>query len=83
MCVSGQAEKPEAGRACFLLKYLIYPDMAPLPPLDMADVMQPSLVAPVVAWLCHEDCEDNGSVIEIAGGWAAKCKPMVETHSIQ
>ena len=36
--------------------------------------MRPSLVAPVVAWLCHEDCQDNGSVIEAAGGWAGKCE---------
>ena len=41
---------------------------------DLADLMQPSLVAPVVAWLCHEDCRDNGSVIEAAGGWAGKCE---------
>ena len=41
---------------------------------DLADLMQPSLVAPVVAWLCHEDCQDNGSVIEAAGGWAGKCE---------
>ena len=41
---------------------------------DLADLMRPSLVAPVVAWLCHEDCQDNGSVIEAAGGWAGKCE---------
>ena len=41
---------------------------------DLADLMRPSLVAPVVAWLCHEDCRDNGSVIEAAGGWAGKCE---------
>ena len=41
---------------------------------DLADLMRPSLVAPVVAWLCHEDCPDNGSVIEAAGGWAGKCE---------
>ena len=34
--------------------------------------MRPDLVAPVVAWLCHESCQDNGSVIEAAAGWAGK-----------
>ena len=29
-------------------------------------------MAPVVAWLCHKNCEDNGSVIEAAGGWVGK-----------
>lgn len=25
------------------------------------------------AYLCHESCEENGSIIESAGGWAGKC----------
>ena len=44
-----------------------------LPP-DVASMLQPELIAPVVAWLCHEDCLDNGSVIESAGGWAGEYK---------
>lgn len=44
-----------------------------LPP-DMMEGMRPDLVAPVVLWLCHESCEDNGSVIEAAAGWVGKCK---------
>lgn len=35
--------------------------------------MKPELIAPVVVWLCHEDCEENGSIIESAAGWATKC----------
>lgn len=35
--------------------------------------LKPELIAPVVVWLCHEDCEDNGSIIESAAGWATKC----------
>lgn len=38
----------------------------------MMEGMRPDLVAPVVAWLCHESCQDNGSVIEAAAGWAGK-----------
>lgn len=31
-------------------------------------------VAPVVAWLCHADCKDNGSVYEVAGGWVGRVR---------
>lgn len=33
---------------------------------------EPSLIAPVVAFLCHETNEDNGGVIISAAGWATK-----------
>lgn len=42
-----------------------------LPP-DLYAALKPELIAPVVAWLCHEDCPDNGSVIDAAAGWAGK-----------
>ncbi|GFR18537.1 hypothetical protein TNCT_362401 [Trichonephila clavata] len=42
-----------------------------LPP-DIFDLLKPSLVSPVVAWLCHESCEDTGGVFEAAGGWVGK-----------
>lgn len=44
-----------------------------LPPEIFAE-LRPSLIAPVVAWLCHEDNEDNGSIIDSGAGWAAKCQ---------
>lgn len=34
--------------------------------------LKPKLIAPVVVYLCHEDCEDNGAIIESAAGWATK-----------
>ncbi|XP_034472898.1 peroxisomal multifunctional enzyme type 2 [Drosophila innubila] len=34
--------------------------------------LKPSLIAPVVVYLCHESCTDNGSYIESAAGWATK-----------
>ncbi|XP_062545364.1 peroxisomal multifunctional enzyme type 2-like isoform X1 [Armigeres subalbatus] len=34
--------------------------------------LKPKLIAPVVAYLCHESCEDNGTIIESAAGWATK-----------
>jgi 3-hydroxyacyl-CoA dehydrogenase/3a,7a,12a-trihydroxy-5b-cholest-24-enoyl-CoA hydratase len=42
-----------------------------LPP-DLHAALKPELIAPVVAWLCHEECQDNGSIIEAAAGLAAK-----------
>ncbi|GFY59938.1 hypothetical protein TNIN_378221 [Trichonephila inaurata madagascariensis] len=42
-----------------------------LPP-DIFDLLKPSLVSPVVAWLCHESCEDTGGIFEAAGGWIGK-----------
>jgi 3-hydroxyacyl-CoA dehydrogenase/3a,7a,12a-trihydroxy-5b-cholest-24-enoyl-CoA hydratase len=42
--------------------------------IDLLESLKPELIAPVVAWLCHEDCIENGAIIEAAGGWAGKCK---------
>lgn len=41
-------------------------------PDDFFDQLKPHLIAPVVAYLCHENTEDNGNVIESACGWATK-----------
>ncbi|KAI5708943.1 hypothetical protein M8J76_006749 [Diaphorina citri] len=43
-----------------------------LPP-DFFEELRPDLIAPVVAWLCHEECPENGTIIDSAVGWAAKC----------
>ncbi|XP_077299501.1 peroxisomal multifunctional enzyme type 2-like isoform X1 [Arctopsyche grandis] len=42
-----------------------------LPP-DLFQELRPELIAPVVAYLCHESCEDTGAIIDSAVGWAAK-----------
>lgn len=34
--------------------------------------LKPKLIAPVVAFLCHESNTDNGAIIESAAGWATK-----------
>lgn len=31
------------------------------------------MIAPVVAFLCHESCTENGCIVESAAGWAGKC----------
>ncbi|CAG9821656.1 unnamed protein product [Phaedon cochleariae] len=43
-----------------------------LPP-DLYNELRPELIAPVVAYLCHESCQENGSIIESAAGWAGRC----------
>jgi len=40
----------------------------------MMDPMQPELVAPLVLWLCHEDCNVTGQLFECGGGWMARCE---------
>ncbi|MCB2079937.1 MAG: SDR family NAD(P)-dependent oxidoreductase [Novosphingobium sp.] len=35
--------------------------------------MGPELVAPTVAWLCHEDCTVSGEMIAAIGGRVARC----------
>lgn len=41
---------------------------------DFFTQLKPELIAPVVFWLCHENCAENGSIIESALGWAGKCE---------
>ena len=42
--------------------------------LEMETLMPVKDVAPIVAYLCHESFEENGSVIETTGGWVTKIK---------
>ena len=44
--------------------------------IDFFEQLKPELIAPVVMWLCHEKCTENGSIIESAIGWTGKCKCM-------
>merc|ERR1712062_148391 len=39
-------------------------------PEEMFAKLSPEHIAPIVAWLCHEDCQDSGKVIEALAGWA-------------
>jgi len=34
-------------------------------PKELVDALSPAFVSPLVAWLCHDDCEENGSVFEV------------------
>jgi len=37
-------------------------------------VLKPEAVAPMVAYLCHEACPDNGAVYECGGGWIGRLR---------
>jgi len=44
-----------------------------LPP-DLVAALKPEYVSPLVAWLCHESCEENGSLFEVGGGYVGKLR---------
>lgn len=41
-------------------------------PADLIDKLKPDYVAPFVAFLCHENCSENGSIYEVGAGYGAK-----------
>uniref|UniRef100_A0A8B9P1E3 Peroxisomal multifunctional enzyme type 2 n=1 Tax=Apteryx owenii TaxID=8824 RepID=A0A8B9P1E3_APTOW len=43
-------------------------------PQDMVDAFKPEYVAPLVLWLCHESCQENGSLFEVGAGWIGKLR---------
>jgi len=43
--------------------------------VGMMDPMRPEHVAPLILWLCHEDCDVSGQLFECGGGWMTRCKP--------
>lgn len=43
-------------------------------PPDILKTVQPEYVVPLVAFLCHDSCTENGSVFEVGGGYVAKLR---------
>ncbi|XP_011356578.1 peroxisomal multifunctional enzyme type 2 isoform X1 [Pteropus vampyrus] len=43
-------------------------------PEDILKALKPDYVAPLVLWLCHESCDENGGLFEVAGGWIGKLR---------
>ncbi|MBT8494444.1 MAG: SDR family NAD(P)-dependent oxidoreductase, partial [Deltaproteobacteria bacterium] len=44
-----------------------------LPP-NLIEALRPEFVSPLVAWLCHQDCEENGGLFEVGGGFFSKLR---------
>ncbi|MCB1689272.1 MAG: SDR family oxidoreductase [Halioglobus sp.] len=43
-------------------------------PDEIRQRLQPGHVSPLVAYLCHQDCAESGSLFEVGGGWYAKVR---------
>ncbi|XP_010632191.1 peroxisomal multifunctional enzyme type 2 isoform X1 [Fukomys damarensis] len=43
-------------------------------PEDIIQALKPEYVAPLVLWLCHESCEENGGLFEVGAGWIGKLR---------
>ena len=43
-------------------------------PKEMVDLWKPEYVAPIVNFLCHEECPCNGDIFESGGGFTAQVK---------
>jgi 3-hydroxyacyl-CoA dehydrogenase/3a,7a,12a-trihydroxy-5b-cholest-24-enoyl-CoA hydratase len=43
-------------------------------PPELLKLLQPEAVSPLVAWLCHEDCEETKGVFEVGAGFIAKLR---------
>lgn len=43
-------------------------------PKELTEALAPEYVSPLVAWLCHEDCQENGGLFEVGGGFFAKLR---------
>lgn len=44
-----------------------------LPP-DVLENLKPEYVTPLVAWLAHEECKENGGLFEVGGGYFGKLR---------
>ena len=43
-------------------------------PAEILEALKPELVAPFVAYLCHESSKENGSLFELGAGYCAKVR---------
>jgi (3R)-3-hydroxyacyl-CoA dehydrogenase / 3a,7a,12a-trihydroxy-5b-cholest-24-enoyl-CoA hydratase / enoyl-CoA hydratase 2 len=44
-----------------------------LPP-ELISSLKPEYVAPLVGWLCHEDCKETGGLFEVGAGYVGKLR---------
>ncbi|XP_031425960.1 peroxisomal multifunctional enzyme type 2 [Clupea harengus] len=43
-------------------------------PPDLLESLKAEYVAPLVLWLCHPDCQENGGLFEVGAGWIGKLR---------
>ena len=43
-------------------------------PKELIDALKPEYVSPLVAYLCAEECQENGALFEVGGGFVGKLR---------
>ncbi|XP_056130166.1 peroxisomal multifunctional enzyme type 2 [Lampris incognitus] len=43
-------------------------------PPNLVESLKAEYVAPLVLWLCHEQCEESGGLFEVGAGWIGKLR---------
>ncbi len=43
-------------------------------PKEVVDKIKPEFVAPLVAYLAHDSCQENGSIFEVGAGYVGKLR---------
>lgn len=43
-------------------------------PKEALEQLKPDYVVPLVGYLCHDSCQENGSVFEVGAGYMAKLR---------
>ena len=43
-------------------------------PKELVEQLKPEFVSPLVAWLCHDECEENGGLFEVGAGFMGKLR---------
>lgn len=43
-------------------------------PKEITEALRPEYVSPLVLWLSHEDCDENGGLFEVGGGFFGKLR---------
>lgn len=59
-----------------------------LHPLDLVQALKSEFVAPLVLWLCHEQCQENGGLFEVdafsvlySALYLLSCRPLGEERT--
>jgi hypothetical protein len=43
-------------------------------PKEALEQLKPDYVVPLVGYLCHDSCQENGSIFEVGAGYMAKLR---------